>query len=194
MSSLLLIVAIIFALSFVPLAYVLLKSYGRYRGARVVTCPETKQPVAVEVSAGRAAVSGLFEDPQLRLSSCTRWPERQSCGQECVSQIEGAPDGCLVRDRLAEWYRDSRCALCGRTIGAIRWTDRKPGLLTPDLRTLEWSEVAPQEIPTVLLTHKPICWSCQVAESFLRRYPDRVVKDPRKPAPRESESGANSVS
>ena len=194
MPTLLLIVGIIFALSFVPLAYVLVKSYRRYRGARVVTCPETKRTVAVEVNASRAAASGLFDDPQLRLSSCSRWPERADCGQECLAQIAAAPDGCLVRERLADWYRDSRCALCGRTIGAIRWTDRKPGLLAPDLKTIDWSEVVSEDLPTILATHKPICWSCQVAESFLRRYPDRVVKDPRKPAPRESETGTNPVS
>lgn len=192
--TLLLIVGILFVLSFVPLLYVVGKSYRRYRGERIVTCPETKKTVAVEVKAGKAALSGVFDDPQLRLSSCSRWPERQNCGQECVAQIESAPDGCLVRDRLAEWYRESRCALCGRTIGAIRWMDRKPGLLAPDLTTIEWTEIASAELPSILATHKPICWNCQVAESFLRRYPERVVKDPRKPAPFESQSGTNPVS
>jgi hypothetical protein len=85
--TLLLIVGILFVLSFVPLLYVVGKSYRRYRGARVVTCPETKKTVAVEVKAGKAALSGVFDDPQLRLSSCSRWPERQNCRQECVAQI-----------------------------------------------------------------------------------------------------------
>lgn len=188
--SLFLVVGIIFVLSFVPLLYFIARSYWRYRGARVVTCPETKLTVAVEVSAAKAAVSSVLADPQLRLSSCSRWPERQDCGQECVAQIEVAPDGCLVRDRLADWYRDTRCALCGRGITAIRWTDRKPGLLAPDLTTLDWSEIVSEKLPTILATHKPVCWNCNVAESFLRRYPDRVVKDPRKPASPEAETGA----
>ncbi|HSP94518.1 MAG TPA: hypothetical protein VLU06_08195 [Thermoanaerobaculia bacterium] len=188
MTTLFLIVGIIFVLSFIPALFFMIRSYRRYRGKRVVTCPETKQTVAVEVKAARAALSGAFDDPDLQLSSCTRWPERQDCGQECVAQIEAAPDGCLVRERLAAWYKDSRCALCGRTLGEIRWTDRKPGLLTPELKTLDWSEVVSEELPTILATHKPICWNCHVAESFLRRYPDRVVKDPRKPAPREPET------
>jgi hypothetical protein len=191
MSTLLLVVGVIFVLSFVPLLYLIARSYRRYRGARVVTCPETKQSVAVEVSAAKAALSGVFEDPKLRLSSCSRWPERQDCGQECVAQIEVAPDGCLVRERLAAWYQDTRCALCGRTIGAIRWTDRKPGLLAPDMTTLDWSDVASEKLPTILATHKPICWNCHVAESFLRRYPDRVVRDTREPVSPEAKTGTN---
>ncbi len=192
MVTLAFVVGILFVLSFVPALYFILRSYRRYRGARVVTCPETKKPVAVELKAAKAALSGAFDDPQLRLSSCSRWPERGDCGQECVAQIESSPDGCLVRERLAAWFRDTRCALCGRGISEIRWTDRKPGFLTPELRTLDWSEIVPEDLPAILLTHKPICWNCQVAESFLRRYPDRVVKDPR-PAPVESEKRANAA-
>ena len=189
MATLLLIIGIIFVLSLIPALYFMIRSYRRYRGARVVTCPETKQTVAVEVNAAKAALTGAFDDAQFRLTSCTRWPERQDCGQECVAQIEAAPDGCLVRERLAAWYRDRKCALCGRSIGEIRWTDRKPAILTPDLKTLDWSEIVAEELPTILATHKPICWNCHVAESFLRRFPDRVVKDPRKPASRETETG-----
>jgi hypothetical protein len=194
MATTFLVVGIIFVLSLIPLAFLVIRGYRRFRGARVVTCPETGQSVAVEVKAAKAALSAAFSEPELRLSSCSRWPDRQDCGQECVAQIEEAPDGCLVRERLAEWYADARCALCGRAIGEIHWIDRKPGLLTPDSKTIDWSEIVPEELPTILTTHKPICWNCHVAESFLRRYPDRVVQDPRKPASRESESGANTVS
>ncbi|HYV42601.1 MAG TPA: hypothetical protein VEO02_12495 [Thermoanaerobaculia bacterium] len=191
MATTFLVVGIVFVLSLIPLAFLIIRRYGRFRGARVVTCPETGKSVAVEVKAAKAALSATFNEPELRLSSCSRWPERQDCGQECVAQIEEAPDGCLVRERLAEWYADARCALCGRAIGEIHWIDRKPGLLTPDSTTIDWSEIVPEELSTILTTHKPICWNCHVAESFLRRYPDRVVKDPRKPASLESESSSN---
>ncbi len=188
MGTTFLIIGIIFVLSLVPLAFVIVRGYRRFRGARVVTCPETGELVGVEVNASKAAWSSAFGEPEFRLSSCTRWPERQDCGQECVAQIEQAPDGCLVRDRLVQWYKDARCALCGREIGEIHWIDRKPGLLTPDSRTIDWSEIAAEQLPAVLSTHKPICWNCHVAESFLRQYPDRVVKDPRKPVSPESKS------
>jgi hypothetical protein len=193
MATLFLVIGIVFVLSFIPLAYAIARRYQRFRGPRVVTCPETGTTVAVEVNAGKAAFTAAFDEPELRLSSCSRWPERHDCGQECVKQIEEAPDGCLVRERLAAWYADARCTLCGHSIGEIRWIDRKPGLLTPDMRTIDWNEIKPEELPAVLATHKPVCWNCHLAESFLRRYPDRVVKDPRQPAPRESRSGTNAA-
>jgi hypothetical protein len=194
MATLFLVIGIVFVLSFIPMAYAIARGYRRFRGPRVVTCPETGTTVGVELNARKAAFTGAFNDPEFRLSSCTRWPERQSCGQECIAQIEEAPDGCLVRERLAEFYVNARCAICGRAIGQIRAFDRKPGLLAPDLKTVDWSEIKPEELPAVLATHKPICWNCHLAESFLSRYPDRVVKDPRQPASRDSGSGTNTAS
>lgn len=188
MATTFLVLGILFVLSVIPLAFVLIRGYRKFQGPRVVVCPETKKHVGVEVRAGKASLTAAFGEPEFRLASCSRWPERQDCGQECVVQIEEAPDGCLIRERLVQWYAGSVCALCGRAIGEIHWIDRKPGLLAPDSRTIDWSEIVPEELPTVLTTHKPICWNCHVAESFLRRYPDRVVKDPRKPASRESKS------
>ena len=98
-----------------------------------------------------------------------------------------------MREKLAAWYADARCALCGRSIGQIRWIDHKPGFLTPDQKTIDWTEIAPEELPLVFETHKPVCWDCHTAESFLRRYPDRVVRDPRPPASRESGSGTSAA-
>ena len=60
----------------------------RYRGDRLVTCPETRQPVGVALDVRHAAWSGLGHAPSLRLETCSRWPERRDCGQECLRQIE----------------------------------------------------------------------------------------------------------
>jgi hypothetical protein len=60
--------------------------YEQYEGSRAVTCPENKRQVAVSIDATHAAVTGLSGAPQIRLSDCTRWPERQKCGQECLAE------------------------------------------------------------------------------------------------------------
>lgn len=193
MSKLFLIIGILFFLSFIPLFFVLFRSYRKFRGARVVVCPETAEPVAVEVSAMKAALGSVAGEPELRLSSCTRWPERQDCGQQCLAEIASAPDGCLVRERVTAWYADKRCSLCGRAIGEIHWYDRKPALLAPDLTTVEWSAVAPQDVPAVLATHRALCWNCLIAESFLRQHPDRVVQDPRGATPSKVDKGGESA-
>jgi hypothetical protein len=193
MSTLFLVIGILFLLSFIPLAFVLFRSFRKFSGPRVVVCPETSEPVAVEVAAMKAALGSIGGEPELRLASCTRWPERQGCGQECLAEIASAPDGCLVRDRVTAWYADKRCSLCGRAIGDVHWYDRKPALLAPDLTTVEWSAVAPENLPAVLATHRALCWNCLVAESFLRQHPDRVVPDPRGATPSKESKGGKSA-
>ena len=60
--------------------------YQRYTGSRAVTCPENGRQVAVSFDAVHAAITGLGGHSELRLTDCTRWPERMDCGQECISQ------------------------------------------------------------------------------------------------------------
>jgi hypothetical protein len=155
------------------------KAFLRYRGKRVVTCPETCQQVGVEVDALHAAATAPFGGPALRLKECTRWPEREPCGQECLTQIEETPDQCLIRTRLEQWYAGTKCALCGVPIGAVRWADHKPGLISLEGRPRAWNEVSAEELSSVLSTHRQICWNCWVTASFRAEHPDLVVEDPR---------------
>ena len=61
--------------------------YRRFRGTFRVTCPETRDPACVRVDTERAALTGAFGDPDLRLADCSRWPERQDCDQGCLEQV-----------------------------------------------------------------------------------------------------------
>ena len=171
---------IVLAVSLIPVVFVSIRAYRRYRGARVVTCPETKQTVAVTIDRGHAAATTLAGEPELRLESCTRWPERQHCNQACITQIENSPDGCLVRNILTHWYEGASCALCGNKI-EIHWGDNRPAILGPDNKSLEWDEIQPEKLPEILATHKRVCWSCHVANTFHDQYPDLVTE--RKAAP-----------
>jgi hypothetical protein len=177
-------VAILAALSFVSWAAI--SGYRRFRGKMLVTCPETNRPAGVSVDARGAALTGLTGDPVLRLTACTRWPERQGCGQECLAQIERSPEDCLVRTMLTDWYRTRSCALCGNDFRrvdsydhkAVWWYDKKPALLSPDGRTVEWHEVAVEAVPEVLGTHRPMCWDCLVIDQLRRRHPELITVRP----------------
>lgn len=156
----------------------ILRGYLRQRGDRIITCPETLTPEAVRVDAGHAAVTGLMGHTELKLSDCTRWPERQACGQECLSQIRAAPHGCLIRRVVAEWYQGKTCAICQRSVGDLEWMEHTPALV--DLhhlehKTLTWQEVPPERVFDVLATHAPMCWNCHVTETFRREHPDLVI-------------------
>ncbi|HZM14829.1 MAG TPA: hypothetical protein VFE28_02400 [Candidatus Krumholzibacteria bacterium] len=155
------------------------RAYWRSRGERVVQCPETGAPAGVSVDAKAAALAALRGTRELELSSCTRWPERAGCGQDCVREIEKAPEGCLVRQIVAAWFEGKSCVLCGKDLSHIDWTTHKPGLMHPERRILAWHEVAAVEVRAVLETHQPMCWDCQIIETLVQRYPERVTFRPR---------------
>jgi len=150
-------------------------TYLRYRGQRVITCPETRMPAAVEVDARRAALTAVTSEPELRLKSCSRWPHREDCGQECLREVELSPEDCLLRHILTSWYAGKKCTSCGTQFGEIRWLDHKPSLMSAEGETLEWNRVPPEKVPDALATHLPLCWDCQVTASFCRQHPEMIV-------------------
>jgi hypothetical protein len=152
-----------------------IRAYFAYRGKRLITCPETHAPEAVDVAAGEAAVGAFLAEPTLRLKECSRWPERQDCGQECLQQIEIGPANCLVWNIVSQWYEGKSCALCHKPIGVLHHLDHAPALLGPDAKTAEWREFRPEQLPDVFATHHPVCWNCHVAETFRRLHPELVV-------------------
>jgi len=136
-----------------------------YRGVRVVTCPGTGQPAAVELAAWRAAVRPVFGKPALRIHQCSGWPERGHCDQGCVREIAAAPADSLVPNILAMWYQDRACVCCGTPFRQIHIGSHQPGLMSPEKIMIEWKEIPPQNIPQVLAAAGPVCWTCLMAET-----------------------------
>jgi hypothetical protein len=68
-----------------------IRIYFRFRGTRLVTCPETHQTEVVEVAARSMGIQAILDEPCLQLSKCSRWPLREGCEQDCLSQIEARP-------------------------------------------------------------------------------------------------------
>jgi hypothetical protein len=172
-------VAIVAFLLALPALLIFLNAYRTARGKRVITCPETKEAAAVDVNAAYAAVTTLRKDEAcFRLRDCSRWPERRDCGQECLRQIEAAPEGCLVRYMLANWYVGRLCVYCRKPLAEMNWAEHKPALMTPELKTVEWADVPPETLPQLLSVALPVCWNCHIAETFRREHPDLVVNRP----------------
>ena len=148
----------------------------RYRGRMVITCPENQKPAGVSVDAGHAAASAFGKTPDLRLADCSRWPERATCGQECLGQIEAAPEDCLVRNRLIRWYEGKSCAWCGLPIGEIHVGERKPALLIAGQKSVEWSEIQAEQLADTLATAQPMCFGCHIANTLCREHPELVIE------------------
>jgi len=155
-----------------------MRTYFTFRGKRLVTCPETHKATAVDVAASEAALGTFFNEPTLRLSQCSRWPERQDCGQECLQQVEADPENCLVWKIVAKWYEGKKCVFCHKPIGPLGHLDHAPALLGPDFRTSEWSEILPEQLPEVFSKYQAVCWNCHVTETFRRLHPEMVVDRP----------------
>ena len=151
------------------------QSFVKYRGLRVVTCPETKESVGVKVDAAYAALTSITDTPDLRLKACTRWPERHDCDQDCLLQIAANPEGTLYWNMMVNWYEGKACVYCATIFSKLEWSDRKTALMDAQHNLCAWLDVLPQQLPNTLATHQPVCWNCYIAESFRRQHPDLVV-------------------
>ncbi len=149
--------------------------YRTFRGKRLVSCPENHQPAAVRVAAGKGALEAMAGNQQLSLNECSRWPEREGCGQACLAQIEEAPKACLVWTIINRWYQGRVCVYCHKPFGDIHWHDHPPALLNTDGKTIQWNEIPAENLQDALGTHRPVCWSCHVAETFRREHAEMVV-------------------
>ncbi|SRR5579871_6447981 len=147
-----------------------------YRGKRLITCPDNHKPQAVDVDAKEAALGAFLAEPTLHLKQCSRWPEKQDCGQECLSQIEADPENCLIWNVVGKWYEDKKCVLCHKPISRLRHLDHPPALQAPDHTTVEWIHVRPEQLPQIFATYQPLCWNCHVTETFRRLHPELVVE------------------
>jgi hypothetical protein len=59
-------------------------TYRRYRGSKTVICPDTGAIVEVEAKALRASLWSAFGVQKARVKSCSLWPRRKGCEEECL--------------------------------------------------------------------------------------------------------------
>lgn len=155
-----------------------LRTYLRTRGKRLVNCPENHCTAAVELDAKGAALRAFRGGTYQCLKDCSRWPEKEDCAQDCLSQVESLGQGCLVQNVVAAWYKDKVCVYCHKPVDAADWSGHMPALLAPDQKTESWGDVPPERLPEVFSTYQPVCWSCHIAETFRREHPELVTDRP----------------
>ena len=66
----------------------MLTTLYEYREKKSVTCPEMGRTAEIGVDAGRAARSSMFGRLRLKVQSCTFWPERKGCHEDCLRSLE----------------------------------------------------------------------------------------------------------
>ena len=85
---------VLLAVAAVACLYVLLPmgidAYTHLRGPRVVTCPDTRAPVEVDLDPAFGTLAVLKGRPALRVKECARWEDAQlrHCAQACLNGID----------------------------------------------------------------------------------------------------------
>jgi hypothetical protein len=151
------------------------RTYLKFRGNRIVSCPATHEAAAVRVAAGDAALKATLGHQHLKLSECSRWPENETCGQACLQQIEETPKACLAWTIVNQWYEGKECAYCHKPFSQMHWHDHPPALVNAERKTVQWNEIPTEKLQEAMRTHLPVCWNCHVAETFRREHPELVV-------------------
>lgn len=158
----------------------LVRSCSRYRGIKIVACPETGGCAVVEVDTLHASLTSIAGRPDIRLESCSRWPMKSECGQECLANLDVAPGECLVSGSLMRWYRGRNCVYCDKPAEELQWIERQFAPQTPWAKLINQHGVPVEHSSMVWKTHLPVCWNCYIARSSRERHPALVVDRPQR--------------
>lgn len=156
-----------------------LKSYFKNRGRRAVTCPDNHREVDVELDRKFAFWTALRGQEHTRVESCSRWPEKVDCGQECLAQVDPTPENL---DRLLTlWSEGKTCAVCSRALTPCDWRQGRLALLDEKNSFFEMRQFSFDEIPAALENMRPLCWICHQEERVRHPRPHPVLKGERQP-------------
>lgn len=171
---------IIAAILIVVVAWLLIRAvaipYKKYAGGAVVVCPETKEKAGVRIDTAHVVLTSFGRKADLRLKECSRWPEREHCGQDCLSQVQERPESCMVHRMLTSWYENKSCTFCSHPLSNVDWIEHAPCVLLPDGKTAEWPQIELERVPELLEKGKPVCWTCHITENFRSEHPDLVIE------------------
>jgi hypothetical protein len=121
----------------------------RRRKTTVVICPTMKLPADV----------GL--DPELRMESCSRWPELQGCSQSCMPQVQFSAED--LSD-FAAHYEGKKCSSCGTALTQDDWYKSRLSVLETDPGVSKIPGVDRPSMLSVPGTGDPICSACYAAK------------------------------
>jgi hypothetical protein len=154
-----------------------LQSYFQNRGRQSAICPENGEPVDIEVDRKYAFWTALRGQEHSRLQSCTRWPEQGDCGQECLAQVDPAPEN--VERLMLAWHKGKVCAICTRAITPPDWRRGRLAWLDEQQKLVELRQVNLRQLQAVLEKMRPLCWTCHQEERIRQAIPPRVLKGDR---------------
>jgi hypothetical protein len=125
---------------------------------RKVTCPADLSPAVVRLDVANARRTMIESHRQMQLQSCSHWPDRSQCDQECMVQIEAGP---AVLDRIFnKWYDRKACALCGAPLSDLDWRWNRFAAIDAEHKFFVLADFDLPTLPGSLEGCWPICWTC----------------------------------
>jgi len=154
-----------------------LQDYYKNRGRNGVKCHESGQPADVEMDNQYAFETSLRGLEHSRLQSCSRWPEKGDCGQECLAQVDASPEN--LGRLLTKWSEGKGCAICTRAIVSDDWRQGRLGVLNQQRELFELRDMNAEDLQTTLEHTRPVCWKCHEEERVRQAVPRRLFKGDR---------------
>jgi len=154
-----------------------LQNYYANRGRQAVTCPDSGQKADVEVDRKFAFWAALRGQEHSRLESCSRWPEKGDCGQECLAQLEPSPEN--VDRLLRKWYEGKSCAICTHALTPSDWRRSRLAVLNQEHQLFELRQMQLDQLQGTLENMRPLCWSCHQEERARQAVPAPILKGDR---------------
>jgi|SRR5271167_988467 len=154
-----------------------LQSYFQNRGRQSAICPENGDHVDIEVDNKYSFWTALRGLEHSRLKSCTRWPEKGNCGQECLAQVDPSPEN--VDRLMLGWYKGKVCAICARAIAPSDWRRGRLAWLDGRYKLVELRQVNLRQLQSALGEMRPLCWTCHQDERVRQGVPPRALKGDR---------------
>jgi hypothetical protein len=150
-----------------------LRLWRRYRGSRIVTCPETGRAAAVRIDVGHAIVSRPSHGDDIRLEGCSRWAERGPCDQPCLAEAM-CYESAATRIVYA-WPQGKTCSSCGKPLEESEGLGHHVALRGANGISREWVDIPTERLRDALNEERPVCWTCHAAEVFRLTYPELVA-------------------
>lgn len=75
---------IVAAAVLIVIAPVVVGAYRQFRKARTVRCPQTGTEATIEVDARHAARTAFPGPPDVRVATCSHWPDLEGCDEACI--------------------------------------------------------------------------------------------------------------
>jgi hypothetical protein len=155
-----------------------LQAYFRNRGRRTVICPDNREPVTIERDNKYAFSTALRGQEHDRVHTCSRWPEKGDCGQECLAQVNPSPEN--IERLLQKWYHGKTCVICDRALTPADWRRSRLALLNEHQKLFELRHMHLDELPSALDKMAPLCWNCHQEERVRQAESPRLLKGDRR--------------